>query len=70
MIINILICLVLSVIFPISDIYLLCGKDVPCIDDDVNPEVTKERIDSQKNCWKHVLKLIQCPFIIVAFVYA
>jgi len=70
MIINIIICIALSVVLPISDIYLLCGKDVPCIDDGANPEETKERIEKVKSCWKYTLKIIQAPFIIAAFVLA
>ena len=64
MVINILICVIVSIILQISDIYDLLGYDVPCIPGKGQDELNK--INSLKRIFKYGLKIIQLPFLIAA----
>lgn len=64
MIINILLCITVSIFLQISEIYNLLGKDVPCIPGEGDAE--KKRILLIKRLFKYTFKIIQLPFIILA----
>ena len=67
MVINILICVIVSIILQISDIYDLLGYEVPCIPGKGQDELN--RINSLKTRFKFGLKIIQLPFLITAVVW-
>ncbi len=59
MIINIIVCLAVSVFLNISMVYNLMGKDVPCIDGVGDEE--KKRIDKIKKTLAYGSKVLQTP---------
>ncbi|KRX08431.1 hypothetical protein PPERSA_12912 [Pseudocohnilembus persalinus] len=66
MVINIIVCIVVSIILTISQVYNLCGKDVPCIEGD--GEAEQIRIKRIKKICNYGAKILQLPFIVWALV--
>lgn len=66
MVIGIIVCLLVSIILSFSQVYNLCGKDVPCISGKGAEEL--QRIVCIKRGITYGAKLLQLPFLLWAFI--
>ncbi|KAL4500468.1 hypothetical protein ABPG72_003419 [Tetrahymena utriculariae] len=66
MIINIIVCLMVSIILQVSKVYSLMGKDVPCFEGSRDEEQAK--IKKTKSILSYGGKLLQIPFLLWAFI--
>ncbi|EDK31378.2 transmembrane protein, putative (macronuclear) [Tetrahymena thermophila SB210] len=66
MIINIFVCIMVSIILTVSEVYNLMGKDVPCIDGQGDEEQAK--IKKTKKILSYGGKILQIPFLLWAFI--
>ncbi|EAS04244.2 transmembrane protein, putative (macronuclear) [Tetrahymena thermophila SB210] len=66
MIINIFVCIMVSIVLNISEVYNLMGKDVPCFEGSRDEESAK--IKKTKTILSYGGKLLQVPFLLWAFI--
>ncbi|KAL4454318.1 hypothetical protein ABPG74_012275 [Tetrahymena malaccensis] len=66
MIINIIVCIMVSIVLQVSEVYNLMGKDVPCFEGSRDEESAK--IKKTKQILSYGGKLLQIPFLLWAFI--